>query len=66
VAREGDGDAVIDGPYDGANAQPTRNWPLANKAMAVALAEKGYPYPFVFANGGTHNQRFAGPSSPGP
>lgn len=44
---------------NGASAQPTRNWPLANKAMAAALAEKGYSYRFVFANGGTHNQRFA-------
>jgi enterochelin esterase-like enzyme len=43
---------------NGASAPPPRNWPTANRAMAAALAEKGYPYRFVFANGGTHNQSF--------
>jgi enterochelin esterase-like enzyme len=44
---------------NGASAPPPKNWPLANRAMAAALAEKGYHYRFVFANGGTHNQSFA-------
>jgi enterochelin esterase-like enzyme len=43
---------------NGASAPPPKNWPIANRAMAAALAAKGYHYRFVFANGGTHNQSF--------
>jgi enterochelin esterase-like enzyme len=31
-----------------------RNWPLANRRMASALAAKGYPYRFTLSQGGRH------------
>lgn len=31
-----------------------RNWPLANRRMAAALAAKGYPYRFTFSLGARH------------
>lgn len=31
-----------------------RNWPLANRRMAAALAAKGYDYRFTFSLGGRH------------
>jgi enterochelin esterase-like enzyme len=43
---------------NGANAAPPKNWPKANQELAAALADKGYKYRFVFANGGSHNQKF--------
>jgi enterochelin esterase family protein len=51
---------LLSGTNDLKAAEPLgKSWPKANQEMAAALAEKGYRYRFVFAKGGTHDQKFA-------
>jgi enterochelin esterase family protein len=51
---------LLSGTNDLKAAEPLgKSWPKANQEMASALADKGYRYRFVFAKGGTHDQKFA-------
>ncbi|HEY5107476.1 MAG TPA: alpha/beta hydrolase-fold protein [Caulobacteraceae bacterium] len=45
----GDQDLHADDPEE-----TWHNWPLANRRMAAALADKGYPYRFTLSRGGRH------------